>query len=88
MRKLRLYTCLMLLLAMLWLAVPGIAVSRDGERYTLDQAISLVRDTFGGTVLKATPTEHDDRLIYKIRILTEDGRVRTIKVDAQDGLVR
>ncbi len=88
MRKFHLYICSMAILGMLWLAVPGPAFSRDGPRYTLDQAVMLVRKVFGGQVLKATASEHDGRLVYRIRILTEDGRVRTFTVDARDGLVR
>ena len=86
MRKLRLYACLLVVLGTLSLAAPSVAFSRDD--YTLDEAVALVKDAFGGQVLKATSTERDGRLVHRIRILTDDGRVRTFVVDAQDGLVR
>jgi len=87
MRKLRLYPCLMVALVTLWLAAPSVVLSRDGERYTLDQAVTLVKQTYGGQVLKATSTERGGRRLYKIRVLTEDGHVHTFTVDARDGLV-
>jgi len=88
MRKIRFYPCLIVVLVTLWLAAPSAAFSRDGERYTLDHAVTLVKQTFGGQVLKATSIERDGRLVHQIRILTEDGHVRTFTVDAQDGLVQ
>ncbi|MDP6674566.1 MAG: PepSY domain-containing protein [Gammaproteobacteria bacterium] len=63
------------------------AFSQGSERYTLDQAVALVKKTFGGQVLKATSTEQEGRHVYQIRVLTEDGRVRTFTVDALDGQV-
>lgn len=87
MKNFRLYPCFIVALVTLWLVAPNAAFSRDDERYTLDQAVALVKKTFGGQVLKATSTERDGRLRHQIRILTDDGRVRTFTVDARDGLV-
>lgn len=87
MRKLRLYTGSLVVFGILWLAAPCAAFSQDVERYTLDQAVALVKKTFGGQVLKAESTERDGRLVHQIRVLTEDGRVRTFTVDANDGLI-
>ncbi|HJP37657.1 MAG: PepSY domain-containing protein [Gammaproteobacteria bacterium] len=87
MNKFRFYLCLSVVCGVMWLTTPNPAFSRDRERYTLDQAVALVKNSFGGQVLKAILTEQDGRQVYRIRVLTEDGRVRTFSVDAQDGLV-
>ena len=85
MRNFRSIACLLVVMGTISLAAPSVAFSRDD--YTLDEAVALVKETFGGQVLKATSTERSGRLVHRIRILTDDGRVRTFIVDAQDGLV-
>ncbi len=87
MRKLALYSCLVMILGALLLVASGKECLADSEHYSLDQAVALVKKTFGGQVLKATSGENEGRRIYRVRVLTEDGRVRTFTVDAQDGLV-
>jgi uncharacterized membrane protein YkoI len=54
--------------------------------YTLDQAVALVKDRTGGRVLRAETVILDERTIHKVRIITPEGRVRTIDVDAQTGI--
>ena len=54
--------------------------------YTLDEAVALVKKKIGGRVVRAETTQKDERTIYEIRILSDDGRVRTIDVDMHDGI--
>jgi uncharacterized membrane protein YkoI len=58
----------------------------DTLRYSLDDAISLVKEKIGGRVLRAETLQRDNLTVYQIRIITDDGRVRTINVDAQNGI--
>jgi uncharacterized membrane protein YkoI len=58
----------------------------DSPRYSLDDAITLVKEKVGGRVLRAETLQHDNRTVYQVRIITDDGRVRTINVDAQSGI--
>ncbi len=58
----------------------------DTLRYSLDDAISLVKEKIGGRVLRAETVQRDNLTVYQIRIITDDGRVRTINVDAQNGI--
>ena len=58
----------------------------DTLRYSLDDAISLVKEKIGGRVLRAETLQRDNRTVYEMRIITDDGRVRTINVDAQNGI--
>ena len=60
--------------------------SSDTPRYSLDDAITLVKEKIGGRVLRAETLQHDNRTVYQVRIITDDGRVRTINVDAQSGI--
>ena len=58
----------------------------DSPRYSLDDAITLVKEKIGGRVLRAEILHRDNLTVYQIRIITDDGRVRTINVDAQNGI--
>jgi uncharacterized membrane protein YkoI len=60
--------------------------SSDTPRYSLDDAITLVKEEIGGRVLRAETLQRDNRTVYQVRIITDDGRVRTINVDAQNGI--
>ncbi len=88
MRKLRGYVCLIVAAGILWLAAAGAALSHDDEPYSLDQAVVLVKKKFGGKVLKAASTERRGRRVHHIRVLTNDGHVRTFTVDAENGVVQ
>jgi uncharacterized membrane protein YkoI len=58
----------------------------SGPRYTLDEAVALVKRKIDGRVLRAETLESDERTVYRIRILTADGNVKTINVDADKGI--
>ncbi|WP_347332028.1 PepSY domain-containing protein [Marinimicrobium locisalis] len=51
------------------------------------QAAALVRKKVGGKVLKVSTLERGGRVIYRVKILQESGRIRTISVDGQSGKV-
>lgn len=61
----------------------------EGEvSLSLDEAAALVRQRTGGRVVRADRRQQGDRLVYEIRVLTDDGRVRTYRVDAATGAMR
>ncbi|MCB1723652.1 MAG: PepSY domain-containing protein [Gammaproteobacteria bacterium] len=65
------------------LAAQG-AVARD--RWTsLDEAVSEARDRYNGRVLSAERRQRDGRDSYDIRILTNDGRVKRLRIDPESG---
>ncbi len=47
-----------------------------------EQAVDKVRRTFGGRVLSATPVDRGGKQGFKIRVLTEGGRVKNVFVDS------
>ena len=52
---------------------------------TLEQAVARIRREHGGRVVSATEGVRDGRAGYRVRVLTESGRVRTFWVDANEG---
>ena len=58
--------------------------NRSERRYSLDYAVSKVRQRYGGTVLSATTRGND----HHVKILTENGRVKTVRVDSRTGQMR
>ena len=52
------------------------------------QAASIARATTGGRVLDVRPQQGDSGNAYRVRLLLDPGRVRTIIVDADSGLIR
>lgn len=79
----------MLVLAglLLLLGSPVSGQVRDGA-LTLDEAVALVRRESGGRVVDSvTRRNTSGRVIYEIRVLGRDGRVRTWRVDAATGQV-
>ena len=54
------------------------------SRISIEQAIQSVQHATGGRVLDA----RDQRDEYRIKVLTRDGEVRTVRVDAYTGAMR
>lgn len=64
---------------------------RGGHRYesvnqiTLDNAVSRAKNQYKGRVISAETEKRNGKGTHKIRILTDDGRVRRLNVDQQSG---
>ncbi len=56
---------------------------KDGV--SLDEAVEIVRKRYGGRVINASTRKDDGRKVHVIKILSDEGRVRTVRVDAQSG---
>lgn len=54
---------------------------------SLAQATQMVRERTGGQVLRAETRREQGRTVHRIRVLTDDGRVQTWRVDAETGRV-
>ncbi len=68
---------------------PGIPIHRlaQNQSFTLDQAVDKVRARYGGKVIKASTRRQKDRPVHIIKILGDDGRVRTVRVDGINGRI-
>jgi uncharacterized membrane protein YkoI len=58
----------------------------EEPRYSLDEAVVLVKQSVGGEVLRAKKRQKNGRTVYDIRVLTDDGLVRDLLFDAENGL--
>ena len=61
------------------------AVAAPERRATLDDAISEAREDVPGRVLSAETVRENGQEVHRLRILSEDGRVRRFNMDAQTG---
>lgn len=52
---------------------------------SLDEAVRRARQQHKGKVLSAETVRVDGRKIHRIKILTKDGRVKRIQIDARTG---
>lgn len=52
---------------------------------SLAQATAMAQSRYQGRVVRAETVTRGDRVVHEIRILGDDGRVRTVRVDAQTG---
>jgi hypothetical protein len=65
------------------------APPRDGNGNAgpsnLPESVRRVERQTGGEVLRAEPMQRDGREVYRVKVLTSDGRVRVIQDDPQQG---
>lgn len=52
---------------------------------TLEQAVTQVRQQTGGRILAAETVQENGRRVHRIKVLTPDHSVRTVRVDAGNG---
>lgn len=71
----------------------GSAAAPDGVRarfmlgagISLDQAIQMAERQFSARVVRASVSEDHGRRVYVLRLVSEQGRVWTVRVDAASG---
>jgi hypothetical protein len=64
---------------------PPSAYAAQTGHISLAQATALAQQRYKGRVVRAETVEQGGRTIYEIRILGEDGRVHTVRIDAESG---
>ena len=52
---------------------------------SLDRAIAMAEQHFKARVVRAVEEDIEGRRVYALRLLSEEGRVWTVRVDAQTG---
>lgn len=75
----RLITCLCL---MFMLSLPAQTAAQD-DGISLDQAVRQIKAQHDVRVLSAERVRSDGKLMYRIKVLTREGRVRHIWVDPE-----
>jgi uncharacterized membrane protein YkoI len=59
--------------------------AQRGSGISLAQATAMAQSRFPGRVVRAETVQMGDRVVHEIRILGNDGSVRTVRIDAQTG---
>jgi hypothetical protein len=63
-------------------AAPAWAAPNDNEQYArLPESVQRVERETGGKVLQVKPIQRGNREIYRMKVLTPDGRVRVVQDD-------
>jgi len=62
------------------------AVRRDG--ISLDEAVRRAEQQFHARVVRTDVQDEDGRKVYVLKLLSEDGRVMTVRIDAATGRMR
>lgn len=52
---------------------------------SLDEAVQMAQNRFNAQVVKAETVRNGDRRVHQIRLLNSQGRVWTVRVDAETG---
>jgi uncharacterized membrane protein YkoI len=89
------------LMCVLAFVMPMHWVNAEGDRWnkppmsslqargiSLDEAVALVQKRYDAKAVKAESVEQRGRLMHRIRLLSPDGKVWTVTVDAQSGQIR
>jgi hypothetical protein len=62
-------------------------VAQASNGISLAEATRMVRERTDGQVLRAETKREKGRMVHRIRVLSEDGRVRNWHVDAETGRI-
>jgi uncharacterized membrane protein YkoI len=64
------------------------APPRAAGGISIDQAIQIAERQYGARVVRADVTDINGRRVYVLRLLSEKGVVRTVRIDAETGGAR
>lgn len=64
---------------------PSSERATERPRVSLDQAVNMAESRYRAKAVKTQRSVNGDRVVYHIRLLSGDGRVWTVQVDAQTG---
>jgi uncharacterized membrane protein YkoI len=67
-------------------AVRVVAERRDG--ISLNEAVSRAEAQYKARVVRTDVVDEDGRKVYVLKLLSENGRVHTVRVDASSGRMR
>jgi hypothetical protein len=63
-----------------------VEIRRDG--ISLDEAVSRAEQQYRARVVRTDVQDEDGRKVYVLKLLSEDGRVFTVRIDASTGRMR
>lgn len=65
---------------------PIVVAKRDGV--SLDEAVARAEKQYRARVVRTDVQDEDGRKVYVLKLLSEDGRVFTVRIDAATGRMR
>ena len=76
-------------LLLLWLSVAGwLTAAGTAAALSMDQAVKMVEQRYHARVVKAETERDSTRTVYVLRLLSDSGKVWTVRVDAANGAVQ
>ncbi|MBI2381101.1 MAG: PepSY domain-containing protein [Gammaproteobacteria bacterium] len=87
------FACLLFSVVLFWMP-PGLGQAAQApvapnplevQRLTMDEAVRVAKRAVRGRVLAADRIESLGPLVYRIKVLLDTGRVRTVYVDGETG---
>lgn len=66
-----------------WAKQGDAPMAKKSRTMSLDQAVAQVRKQTGGRVLSAETVREEERLVHRIKVLTQERKVRVITVPAE-----
>jgi uncharacterized membrane protein YkoI len=63
---------------------PAAFIAQRGS-LSLSQATAMAQSRFQGRIVSAKTVQQGNRVVHEVRILGNDGRVRTVRIDAETG---
>jgi uncharacterized membrane protein YkoI len=75
----------LLVAALLLVLAGGVAAADSFAPTTLEEAVAQVERTHGGRILSARSERRNGRVVYLIRLLTEEQQVRNVEILGAEG---
>lgn len=60
---------------------------RAEPRVSAAEAAAIVQKAYGGKVMNVSTRHRDGRIIHRVKLLQNDGRMRTVSVDGNNGKI-
>lgn len=67
---------------------PGVVLASVRDGISLDEAVSRAERQYRARVVRTDVQDEDGRKVYVLKLLSEDGRVFTVRIDAATGRSR
>lgn len=81
----KIMTCI--LLSLLVFFTHNLTAEPAHKTISKQQAIAVVKSSFDGKILKVSLIENPKASFYKVKLLTNQGRVKQVRVDSRTGSI-
>lgn len=71
-----------------WVDAPTLQLAQASGSISADRAAAIAAEATGGRVLSVDRQAGDDGVVYRVKVLMSDGRVRVIRIDGASGRIK